>query len=160
MCFYSVQTAFSRLVTSSDTFCLHSYLVQTANQDQHIVSWSGPWHWSGHGTANLPTARTVPQDRFQNEWLEASFQDQWHKCSATSTYLVQIAFQLSDIVSWTGPWPWPGHGPPTVHQDQFSRLVTKWHFCKPHLLTASYIYFLLYCRLLSTPTQVPIATGK
>ena len=30
----------------------------------------------------------------------------------------------------------------------------------PHLLTASYIYFLLYCRLLSTPTQVPIATGK
>ena len=53
---------------------------------------------------------------------------------------------------------WTRHRQPSTSTDRATGPISK--RVTPHLLTASYIYFLLYCRLLSTPTQVPIATGK
>ena len=96
MCFYSVQTAFSRLVTSSDTPLLLS-------------------------------ANRQPRPAYR------------------------VLVRPLALV-------WTRHRQPSTSTDRATGPISKRG--TPHLLTASYIYFLLYCRLLSTPTQVPIATGK
>ena len=96
MCFYSVQTAFSRLVTSSDTPLLLS-------------------------------ANRQPRPAYR------------------------VLVRPLALV-------WTRHRQPSTSTDRATGPISKRVI--PHLLTASYIYFLLYCRPLSTPTQVPIATGK